>query len=89
MEAARGNRLEALYVLAVNTGAAGQVGLQWRDVNLDSGTLRVNRTIFGEVVSLLPNDQEQEEHKDVGSALVALGKHPKTVSGSSRPHQTP
>jgi len=53
MEAARGNRLEALYVLAVNTGGSGGAGVEptVEDVNLDSGTLRVNRTIFGRVVS--------------------------------------
>ena len=48
-----GDTLEALYVLAVNTGMRhGELlGLQWRDVDLDSGTLRVNRTISGGVVS--------------------------------------
>jgi integrase len=42
----RGNRLEALYVLAVTAGLrVGELlGLKWEDVDLDTGTLRVKRT---------------------------------------------
>lgn len=45
-EAVRGDRLEALYVLAVTTGLRrGELlGLGWGDVNLDAGTLKVRRT---------------------------------------------
>src|SRR5919107_248135 len=45
LDAARGDNLEALYVLAITTGMRqGElIGLQWKDVDLDSGTLRVNR----------------------------------------------
>jgi len=43
LEAARENLLEALYVLAVTTGMRrGELlGLHWRDVNLNQGTLQV------------------------------------------------
>ena len=47
LEAAREDRLEALYVLAVTTGMRrGELlGLHWRDVNLDQGTLQVRHTL--------------------------------------------
>jgi integrase len=47
LEVARGDRLEALYVLAIHTGLRqGEVlGLKWEDVDLESGTLRVRRTL--------------------------------------------
>jgi integrase len=47
LEAARGDRLEALYVLAVHTGMRqGELlGLKWEDVDLGSGVIRVRRTL--------------------------------------------
>jgi integrase len=46
-DAAKGDRLEALYVLAVTTGLRqGELlGLKWDDVDLEAGTLRVRRTL--------------------------------------------
>jgi integrase len=46
LEAACGNRLEALYVLAVTAGLRiGELlGLQWEDMDLYTETLRVRRT---------------------------------------------
>jgi integrase len=46
-EAAKGDRLEALYVLAVTTGLRqGELlGLKWDDVDLEASTLRVRRTL--------------------------------------------
>ncbi len=46
LKAARGDRLEALYVLAVHTGMRqGELlGLKWDDVDLDTGVLRVRGT---------------------------------------------
>src|SRR3712207_5413555 len=46
-EAARGDRLEALYVVAVTAGLRrGELqGLKWEDVDLDAGTLQVRRTL--------------------------------------------
>ena len=42
-----GDRLEALYVLAINTGLRqGELlGLKWDDVDLDDGSLQVRRTL--------------------------------------------
>jgi integrase len=46
LEASRENRLEALYVIAVTAGLRiGELlGLEWKDIDLDAGTLRVRRT---------------------------------------------
>ncbi|MDP8951369.1 MAG: site-specific integrase, partial [Actinomycetota bacterium] len=45
--AARGDRLEALYVLAVTTGMRqGELlGLRWRDVDLDRAVVRISQTL--------------------------------------------
>jgi integrase len=47
LDAAREDRLEAMYVLAVHCGLRqGELlGLRWEDVDLEAGTLRVNRTL--------------------------------------------
>ncbi len=47
IEAARGDRFEALYVLAVTTGMRQSelLALKWDDVDLESGVLRVRRTL--------------------------------------------
>jgi integrase len=47
IETARGDRLEALYVLALNTGMRqGELlALKWDDVDLERGMLRVRRTL--------------------------------------------
>ena len=47
LEAAAGDRLAALYVLAINTGMRqGEIlALRWRDVDLDGGTLQVKATL--------------------------------------------
>ena len=47
LEAARGDRLEALYVLALSTGMRqGELlALKWDDVDLECGVLRVRRTL--------------------------------------------
>ncbi len=80
MDAVRGNKLEALYVLAVNTGMRqGELlGLQWKDVDLASGTLRVNRTIFGGVVSPPKTAKSRRSVKLSRSALEALRNHQRT-----------
>jgi integrase len=47
LEAARGDRLEALYVLALHTGMRiGELlALKWADTDLDAATVRVRRTL--------------------------------------------
>jgi integrase len=50
LDAARGDRFEALYVLAISTGLRrGELlGLRWDDVDLERGTLRVGRALVRE-----------------------------------------
>jgi integrase len=47
LEAAQGNKLEALYVVAIHTGMrrGKLLGLKWKDVDLGSSTIRVRRTL--------------------------------------------
>jgi len=47
LNAAHGDRLKALYTLAVATGMRqGELlGLKWEDIDLEAGTLRVRRTL--------------------------------------------
>ncbi|MBD0253312.1 MAG: site-specific integrase [Rubrobacter sp.] len=47
LQEARGNRLEALYVLAVTTGMRqGELlALRWQDVHIENGVLSVRRTL--------------------------------------------
>jgi integrase len=47
LDTARGDRFEALYVLAITAGLReGELlGLKWADVDLESGTLSVRRTL--------------------------------------------
>src|SRR5215213_5030676 len=47
LDKARGDRLEAFYVLALHTGMRrGELlGLQWSDIDLDATTVRVRRSL--------------------------------------------
>ncbi len=47
LDAAQGDRFEALYVLCLTAGLrqGEALGLRWRDVGLDAGTLRVERQL--------------------------------------------
>jgi integrase len=47
LEAARGDRFEAAYVLALHCGLreGEMLGLKWTDVDLEAGTLQVRRTL--------------------------------------------
>ena len=53
LDAARGDALEAFWVLAVTTGMRNGelLGLQWRDIDLDARTLRVRRSVFNGAIS--------------------------------------
>jgi len=47
LDAAKGEKFEALYDLSITTGLRmGEgLGLKWSDMNLEAGTLRVNRQL--------------------------------------------
>jgi integrase len=80
-EAARGDRLEALYVLAVHTGL-GQgelLGPKWDEVDLDDGTLQVRRVLTAEKGGLIlaaPKTKgSRRSLKLTQGAIEALRRH--------------
>jgi integrase len=83
LQAVNGDRLEALYVLAITTGMrqGGLPGLRWTDVNLHAGSLRLVRQLKTKssrrqvllphiaVEALTAHHQRQDqEHKLAGTA---------------------
>jgi integrase len=81
-EAARGDRLEALYVLAVTAGLRrGELqGLTWEDVDLDAGTLQVRRTPSeprGGYIFEAPKSGKGRQIRLTQRATVALKEHHK------------
>jgi integrase len=80
LEAARGDRFEALYVLAITTGLReGELlGLKWEDLNLEAKTLSVRRslsTVGGTHVFEAPKNGKGRNIKLTGRAAEALGQH--------------
>src|SRR5215204_3690335 len=80
-EAVRGDRLEALYILAVHTGLRqGELlGLKWGDVDLEAGTLQVRRTLTtakgGPVLSAPKTKGSRRTVKLSQTALEDLRSH--------------
>jgi integrase len=76
-----GNRLEALYVLALTTGMRqGELlGLRWRDVDFDHGTLQVRgslQRLGGKLtVSATKTEHSQRRVSLTSSAVAALRRH--------------
>jgi integrase len=77
LDAARGDKLEALYVLAVTTGMRqGELlGLQWKDVDLDGGTLKVNRSVYEGVASPPKTRAGRRTIRLPKLAVAALKRH--------------
>jgi integrase len=79
--AAKGDRLEALYVLAVTAGLRqGELlGLKWDDVDMEAGTLQVRRTLTtakgGPVLSAPKTKGSRRTVKLAPTALEALRTH--------------
>lgn len=84
LAAAREDRLEALYVLAVTTGMRqGELlGLGWDDVDLSRGVVRVNRTLGRSGGRLLLGEPKTKKSRRTiplsAKALDALKAHRKT-----------
>jgi integrase len=70
--------LYALYVLAVSTGMrSGELlGLQWRDIDLGSGVLRVRRTVFNGKVNSPKTSHGSRGIRLTKSATEALKQRP-------------
>jgi integrase len=83
LKAGRGERFEALYVLAITTGLRrGELlGLRWRDVDLESGVLRVGRALIREGGRYrLGETKTKRGHRSIrltSQAVSALGAHRK------------
>ena len=77
LKAAEDDKLCALYVLAVTTGMRkGELlGLQRKDINLDAGTLRVNRTIYNGTVSTPKTNSSRRTIRLSKLAIRALKDH--------------
>ncbi len=80
LQAATGEGLEALYVLAVTTGLRkGELlGLKWQDIDLDTATLRVRRTVFNGVVSAPKTARGNRSVRMTRKAVHTLKDHPMT-----------
>jgi integrase len=76
-----GDRLEALYVLAINTGLhQGELlGLKWDDVDLEDGSLQVRRTLAitknGLVLTSPKTTGSRRSVKLTSKAIEALKRH--------------
>ncbi len=78
LSAARGDRLEALYVLAIHTGLRRSeiLGLRWADVDLDAGTLSVQRSLErGGAFNPPKRNKSRRTVKLTGQAAEALKSH--------------
>jgi integrase len=84
LRAARGDTLEALYILAVTTGMRqGELlGLKWDDIDLNEGTLRVRRTLWEGKTTPPKTPKANRSIRLTKIAKDALRKHLKRANGS-------
>ena len=77
LEAARADRLEALYVLAVHCGLRqGELlGLRWKDIDLEAGTLQVRRTLSDGTFTAPKTARSRRSVKLTAGAVEALKRH--------------
>jgi integrase len=79
LKAAEGNRLEALYTVAVHTGIRpGEIlALEWDDVDLDSGTLQLNRALSDGEFDAPKTPRSRRQIKLTAGSVKALRAHRK------------
>jgi len=77
LDASKSDKLHALYVLAITTGMRqGELlGLQWKDLDLDTGTLRVNRSVYEGIISPPKTNAGRRTIRLSKLAIVALRQH--------------
>lgn len=75
--AAKEDRLEALYVLAIHCGLRqGELlGLAWDDVDLEAGTLQVRRTLSGKTFTTPKTAKSRRSIQLTSEAIEALKRH--------------
>lgn len=85
LDTSRDDKLNALYVLAITTGMRqGElIGLQWKDIELDGGTLRVNRSVYEGVVSPPKTNAGRRTIRLSKLAVSALKQHRVNVATRS------
>jgi integrase len=83
LDVAKGNRFEALYVLAITTGLRrGELlGLRWEDADLENGVLRVGRALVREGGRYRPGETKTKRGRRsirlTPQAVNALAAHRK------------
>ena len=79
LKAAEGDKLHALYVLAVTTGMrSGEIlGLRWEDVDLRAGTLQVRRTVFNGRIEAPKTSKGRRSIGLTQTSVTALRDHPR------------
>jgi integrase len=78
LSAASGDRLEAVYIVAIHTGLRRSelLGLKWTDVDLDAGTLSVQRSLDTNGSFNPPKrNKSRRTVKLTGQAVEALKSH--------------
>ena len=77
LQAAEGNRLQALYIVAVTTGLRpGEMrGLCWSDVDLQAGTLRINPTLADGEFTTPKTPRSRRKIELCNTARAALRAH--------------
>jgi len=81
LEVAKGNRLEAFYVLALNTGMRlGELlGLKWRDVDLEAGTVQIQtslkKAVSGHALGKTKTTGSRRKVMLTPTAIAALRAH--------------
>ena len=79
LEAAEGDRLQALYVVAVTAGLrpGEMLALRWSDVDLDMGALRINRTLSAGEFATPKTPRSRRKIELSNTARAALRAHRK------------
>nr|MBA3425942.1 site-specific integrase [Rubrobacter sp.] len=79
LRAVRGDKLEALYVLAITSGLrSGEIlALRWTDLDLQAGTLQVKRTVFNGQIEAPKTLKGRRSIKLTKNSIRALQKHRK------------
>ncbi len=79
LQAANGDRLHALYVVAVTAGLrpGEMLALRWSDVDLEAGALRINRALSGSEFAATKTPRSRRKIELSNTARAALRAHRK------------
>jgi integrase len=79
LKAVRGDKLEALYVVAITTRMrSGELlGLRWEDIDLQAGIIQVKRTVFNGQIEAPKTLKGKRSIKLTQASIKALQEHQK------------